>query len=447
MRKAAFLFVIVALATAGCSLRKAGTEPTPARFLAVWAGDADRKDDDFLAIIDVRVGSPTFGHVLKTVPVGSKANEPHHIDFSLRADGTLWASGLLSGRTFIFDVSHAPDATLLKVDEPTAERVHTPPHAYAVLPDGHTLATAMDMMDSHQHAAIPAAGNGPDPAPGGLLEFDSRGNYLRRVSAEDPNAGSAVISPYGIAVKPEIDRVVTTNATHGWLPTSKNMITGESVQIWRLSDRKVLRTIPFAAGPRGKENVAPYEPRFLHDPRSQTVLINSVFGSALYVSTNVAAADPELRLVYDFGADATPAYPVITQDDRYYLQPLTEANKLVVLDIHDPIHPKQISEARFDVNPENSGEKRDGHPHYAALDGDERRLAVSDYVMDLPSTGPLEGDRRIYLLKFDPATGAIEFDKSFRDEATQGVGIEFNRDAWPHGKTGPARPHGMMFLP
>ncbi len=42
-----------------------------------------------MAVIDVRSGSPTFGHVLKTVPVGSRAYEPHHIDFALRGDGTL----------------------------------------------------------------------------------------------------------------------------------------------------------------------------------------------------------------------------------------------------------------------------------------------------------------------------------------------------------------------
>ncbi len=151
-----------------------------------------------------------------------------------------------------------------------------------------------------------------DAAPGGLLEFDNHDNYLRRISAEDRNAGSEVISPYGIAVKPEIDRIVTTNASHGWLPTAKAMIPGESVQVWRLSDRTLLRTIPLATGSRGEENIAPYEPRFLHNPNSQTVLINSVFGGALYVSTNIAAPDPVFRLVYDFGANAVPAYPMIT---------------------------------------------------------------------------------------------------------------------------------------
>ena len=105
----------------------------PSRFLAVWAGDADRQHEDFLAIIDVRSGSPTFGHIMKTVVVGSKANEPHHVDFSPRADGTLWASGLLSSRTFIFDLSRPLDGRLVKVDEPSRQRVHTPAHAYATL--------------------------------------------------------------------------------------------------------------------------------------------------------------------------------------------------------------------------------------------------------------------------------------------------------------------------
>ncbi|GAC1624324.1 MAG: hypothetical protein NVS9B13_18790 [Candidatus Acidiferrum sp.] len=281
MKKIAFLLVIFTMATLGCGSKKKNVEMHTGRFLAVWAGDADRKDDDFLAIIDVRSGSPTFGHVLKTVPVGSKANEPHHIDFSLRPDGTLWASGILSGRTFIFDVTHAPDVRLLKVDEPKPERVHTPPHAYAQLPDGHTIATAMDMMNAEHQAGMPEGSGGWDRAPGGLLEFDAHGNYLRRISAQDNNSGTAVISPYGIAVKPEIDRMVTTNATHGWLATSTTMLPGESVQVWRMSDRTLLRTVPFGTGARGKENIAPYEPRFLHNPSSQTVLINSVLGGAL----------------------------------------------------------------------------------------------------------------------------------------------------------------------
>jgi len=37
-----------------------------------------------------------------------------------------------------------------------------------------------------------------------------------------------------------------------------------TVQVWRVSDLKFLRTIKFPAGPRGGENAAPYEPPFAH---------------------------------------------------------------------------------------------------------------------------------------------------------------------------------------
>jgi hypothetical protein len=437
------LFVAAASVVIGCdrfTARAAG----PSRFLAVWAGDADRHDEDFLAIIDVRSGSPTFGRIMKTILVGSKANEPHHVDFSARADGTLWASGLLSSRTFVFDLSRPLDGRLVKVDAPTSERVHTPAHAYATLPDGHTIATAMDMM-SAEYEDTPH-GEHSDAAPGGLLEFDEHGNFIRRISAAAQDAGNALVSPYGIAVQPEIDRFVTTNVGHGWLPNARALMPGTSVQVWRLSDRTVLRTLPLEPGPRKAEHLGPYEPRFVNASKSQTVFVNTVLGSALYVSTNVAAPAPTFRLVHDFGADAILGYSLVTRNDRYYIQALTRTNKVAVLDVADPLQPRQVAEVRFDRSPEDPSETRQGQPHFLALDRDDRRLAVSDYVVDLPALHA-DGDRRVYLLALDPLTGALEFDRSFRDEVTRSVGVDFNRENWPHGRTGPARPHGMMFLP
>ncbi len=281
-------------------------KPRPGRFLLIWAGDADRQHEDFLAVIDARSGSPTFGRVLKVVPVGSKRNEPHHIDFDLRADGRIWASGVLTGRVFIFDVSRPPDVKLLKVIEPAPEQMHAPPHSFGLLPNGNTIVTAMDMLPHHT-MTVSRKPSGGDPAPGGLLEFDKRGNFLRRISAEDPQAGDAEISPYGLALKADVDRMVTTNAGHGWLPTMKQMTAGYTVQVWRVSDLKLLRTIKFPTGPRGNENVAPYEPRFAHARGSQTVFVNSVVGSALYVSTDIASANPKFHLVYDYGKDSVPA--------------------------------------------------------------------------------------------------------------------------------------------
>jgi hypothetical protein len=399
-----------------------------------------------MAVIDVRSDSPSFGHVIKSVPVGSRGNEPHHMDYTLRGNGQLWASGLLTGRTFIFDISHPPDIKLLKVNEPEPERVHTPPHSFALLPNGHTLATAMDMRAHDTSSQASQTGHVGDPAPGGLLEFDTEGNFLRQISAQDPRAGATQISPYALVVKPDIDRILTTNEGHGYLPTSTQFTPGDSVQVWRLSDLRLLRTVLLPPGPRGKENQGPFEPRFAHAPGSRTVFVNCDSGDGLYVSLDLISPDPVFHLVYDFGERSAVGVPALTRDDRFYLQPLRLANKLVVLDVRNPLQPNPVSELRFDRDPANPTKPRQGGPHYLTLDLNERRIAVSDYTIHVP-TMHLEGDRRVYLLQFDPQTGAVEFDLSFRNEFSGAVGVDFNREIWPHGKTGAARPHGMIFLP
>lgn len=46
------------------------------------AVDADAKDNDFLAVIDVDLASPNYGKIIHTVDLGSKGNETHHMGFT-----------------------------------------------------------------------------------------------------------------------------------------------------------------------------------------------------------------------------------------------------------------------------------------------------------------------------------------------------------------------------
>ncbi len=55
--------------------------PMAATHLFVWAGDADQKDSDFLAVIDARRSEPTYGQVVATLPVGASATMPHHTEY------------------------------------------------------------------------------------------------------------------------------------------------------------------------------------------------------------------------------------------------------------------------------------------------------------------------------------------------------------------------------
>src|SRR5262245_34703549 len=94
------MYVITALGIAsGC--RSGPEEPALEiePYLLVWAGDADRQHDDFLAVIDADPTSDSYGAVLRTVPVGTRANEPYAMEARQSPDGLLLAGGLLSGRT------------------------------------------------------------------------------------------------------------------------------------------------------------------------------------------------------------------------------------------------------------------------------------------------------------------------------------------------------------
>ena len=66
--------VSACLALAGCR-GGSGVETGPYEpYLVVWAGDADRKDNDFLAIVNASPSSWSYGKVVATLPVRSRAS-------------------------------------------------------------------------------------------------------------------------------------------------------------------------------------------------------------------------------------------------------------------------------------------------------------------------------------------------------------------------------------
>jgi selenium-binding protein 1 len=69
---------------------KALKQPEKAMYL--WALPATPgQGEDFLAVIDVSLPSPTYGKVIKKIPVGSTGNEAHHIGYT--DDRTkIWAA-------------------------------------------------------------------------------------------------------------------------------------------------------------------------------------------------------------------------------------------------------------------------------------------------------------------------------------------------------------------
>jgi hypothetical protein len=263
------------------------------------------------------------------------------------------------------------------------------------------------------------------------------------VSAADPGARGVLFAPTGAALVPAVGRVVTTSAAHGYTATNRgDRMPGISVQVWRIEDLGLVKTVALESGPRGEENLGPITARAQH--QGPFVYVNTDVGSALYTSDSIGTKDPIFRMVFDFGAGAIGGGAAITPDDRFYVSALAGLNRLASLDLADPWNPKPVSSVRFDRDP-IGGAARKGGPHSVAMSADGTRIAVSDYTVDVPGFFQ-DGDHRVYVVRLDRATGRLRIDGAFVDELTGEVGVDFNRTKWPHGETGEARPKGLLFV-
>jgi hypothetical protein len=91
-----------------------------------------------------------------------------------------------------------------------------------------------------------------------------------------------------------------------------------------------------------------------------------------------------------------------------------------------------------------------GGPHWGALDnhsvdqnGLPWRLAFSDYFVS--RTG-VDGDHRLFTVNVGPK-GKLSYDKSYRDEKTGALGVNFNRRDWPGSPdAGFYKPHSMIWV-
>jgi hypothetical protein len=296
------------------------------------------------------------------------------------------------------------------------------PHTFIRLPNGHVLTT---FQYKAEPAATPHAG-GHDAGPrtverstGGLVEMDERGQVIRSASASDPRIEDTRIYPYSVLPMPAIDRAVSTTTD---MDESNKKATSEWVQFWRWSDLTLLRSIRLPPGPRGDEHHLTGEPRLLQD--GQSVYIHT-FSCGLYLLRGVDRPEPSSTFVWGFkGRDC--GVPILA--GHYWLQTVPEAHAVVVLDISDPEHPREVSSLAV-------GD--DEQPHWMAIDPTGRRVVLN-------SSGGGTGNR-LFVLAFDPASGRLALDERFRDPGSTRPGITLTGRTWPHGFAGTAVPHGTVF--
>ncbi len=372
-------------------------------YLFIWVGDDAKAGSDFLAVLDANPDSSQYGRAVASVAVPGKSGTPHHTELEMPPGGFLLANAFGSGRSMLFDLREPLRPTLASSFGELDGYMH--PHTYVRLPNGHVLAT-------FQYRG----GHGPKAEGGGLVEVTPRGELVRSSSAMDKAAAAELIRPYSLVVLPALDRIVTTNtAMH------EEDGNGRTVQVWRLSDLKLLRTVPLPAGPGGSEHQNPGELKLLEDGR--TVMVHT-FSCGLYQLDGVETDQPSIRHRLTF-KDTECGVPL--RIGKFWVQTLSQTHALASFDLSDPAQIREASRLTFDDKQK---------PHWIASDQNGRRIVMNSGE---------NGEHRLFIVNFDQKAGKLELDTRFRDPGSDRPGVSMDGKGWPHGFRGYAYAHGAVF--
>src|SRR6476620_4492229 len=165
----------------------------PEKYLYVFCVDADARDDDFLAVIDVDDESARYGQVLYQLDLGSSGNETHHFGYT-DDRSHIWGCSLFSNRIVVINVSDDPTRPKLVKSFDSSEKTgFTGPHSPYALP-GRML--------------ISYLGGKEGGLPAGLAVYDNDGTFVETIAM--PKG-----APYGydVAINADKNRMITSSFT------------------------------------------------------------------------------------------------------------------------------------------------------------------------------------------------------------------------------------------
>jgi selenium-binding protein 1 len=366
----------------------------PEKYLYVLSVDADAKDNDFLAVIDVNLASATYGLLLTTVDLGSANNEPHHMGFT--DDRTkIWAGTLFSKRLFIIDVATDPAKPRIvkTIEDITALTGLHGPHTYYALP-GRMLLTFLSSADGNP--------------PGGLAEFTNDGQLIRvfKNPASTPYA-------YDVAIKPEINRMITSSFTP-YRNYSKPLAQwdmkdgGNTLLVWDFKERKLLQTLT--------TDPVPLEVRWSLKPGKAYGWTNSALGDSIWFFSRGKNGAFSTKKVADLGKGCLPADLRQSPDDRYLYVSCWMRSEIQAWNVSVPDKPRLHDTVVPGVSPNMMHVTPDG-----------RRMYVTNSLL---STMDYSGNFWVRLIHIGP-DGRLKVDPFFN--------VDFTK--FP---TGPARAHDML---
>ncbi len=411
--KVCALAALVPLLAAPGNRTERRDDDKPARTLYVWAGDQARVAPDFLAVIDFDEDSPTYGKVIRTVPVpgpGGSGNEPHHCHLS--TDKNILACGgllaLLRGQNsiFFFDVSDARRPKFLFSTSGTLSNITDD---FLPLNEGGFLVT---QMGSHTGGT-----------PGRVAEFDKNLRMVGEWPAQPPEHD---FNPHGISARPEVNLMVTSDFM---MPASSlNIVPGDPllrgiIRVWDFQNRSIVRTIviPSALGTMDVKLIPgdPLGRAFTTGMFDGLVYLVDILNGTSQVVFDCEDIVPHVEVPVRGGMTQLLAMP--RSGDRLIFASF-QAGQVGMLDVTDPEHPVQTGIVSLGL---------DAGPHMIALTDDDKRLVVSDYFLNEDDFGKVhfEGDHHVRVIRVSRRRLALDphFDIDFNTAFT----------------TGPARPHGV----
>ena len=506
---------------------KNGTELTtpPGSVGTGTVGQKDLPGPDFLAVVDATRSSPTYGKVVNTATVGPLVeNEPHHMQYAWHKGNRIFAGGLFTDVTYVFDASKLPALTLKGVNLPTDTLCGSVPDAYWVTHDGKAYGTYMGGPDlpgpcTYTDGSV-RIGNGFGGSPGEVVRLDKDGKTVSEApaSTEAPETkqrcdnipalpSPTCANPHGIQAREDLNTLVTSdyneprNIILNPVQSPSSYLRRPTVRTWDISDRDhpKLKAVSFLPdGPR--KGVVPHqeEPRAAMEttvtnlPGHKGAFAETMQGGAIYYTPDITAKKPAWREVFDlttsnkivdpksnyYGGGSNGGWLQTSPDDQDLYHAVVGRPKsgdvagsppyILVRDIKKLLASGTNPACKIDTIDEITagGHESDcpavastlaapGGPHWGALDNfrtgsdgkyhetrQPKRLAYSNYFV--ARTG-LNGDHRVCLANIGPG-GKLSLDEKFRDERTKTPCIDFDRDSWPHGDYGPAKPHSVLFV-
>ncbi|MGI5238462.1 hypothetical protein [Dactylosporangium sp. CA-139066] len=522
--------------TATNHLTPAALRGGPREWLLAWAGAANANDpaaQDFIAVIDATKGSKSYGQVVNTVTVSpQEQNEPHHLQYIWHKGQHIFAAGMFSDSSFVFDSKALPALKITGINLAADTPCGSAPDAFWSLRDGTAYATYLGGPDVSGPCTYTngetRVGNGANGSPGEVVRVGADGRTLSEIpmalpGGEDPakchNTPSITpatcANPHGLQVREDLNLMVVSDFAEikNFLDSSTvqtdPFLLRNTVRIMDITDRNnpKMRSVSYLdAGPRVDqlpafdENRMVMENAVTNQHQHKGAFASTMAGGAVYYTPDITSTAPQWHEVFDdtaayrkfdpsgvlSGSNDGGSWLQVTPDDRFLIHGVmgsdprvprkSNSGMVFVLDIQKLIAAGNDPKCRIDTVEEVAAGGREPDcpaltgvvpiadsvspgvgvgPHWGTEDlftKDHRgfytearhieRIATSDYFV--AKTG-IDGDHRVCMLNLSPA-GALSLDQSFQDEQTHQPCVSFNRQTWPHGTVGGARPHGVLFV-